>query len=162
MVSQGTVQTTVFADLLSRLGISRQRVPFNLGSEVLPVAVVDSLVDFVAHATAAYRVQDIFTNGVQTAPPVQTVLADTGPLPTGLYNIQVFVAAQEINSYTFEWMDVANAVPVWDQIIAAPDRETLIYQVRLVIVNADERFRIRNRVAGTVAIDYEATILARA
>lgn len=158
----GRIQSTNFQSLLTELGITRANIPFALRSEVTPVVLVGGTVSFLASPTPAYRVQDIFTAGVQTNPASGFILADTGPLLIGLYSIQVVLVALEVNEFVFEFRNAANAANLWTQLIGNDaDRVTLIFTTRLEVQNDNERFRFLTNAASTVAIKYQATILAR-
>ena len=110
----GIVQTTNFPDLLSRMGINRNQIPFELRSEVTPVALVDSGVAFVASPSPAYRVTDVFTTGRQTNPGAGTVLADTGQLTAGSFTLKVILFSDQLNqAFDFEWRDAANAANLY-------------------------------------------------
>ncbi len=149
-----------FDSLLRDLGVNRPTQPFVLDGDVVPVILVDSGVAFTAAPTPAYRVQDVFTAGVQVNPAAGAILADTGQLPLGIYSLQVFIDAREQNSYTFEWRDAANAVNLWVQTLGALDDQGLIFSVRISVDNDNERFRVRTGAASGV-FNYQATILAR-
>ena len=162
----GRIQSTNFQSLLTELGITRNNIPFGLQSEVLPVVLVGGTVSFLAAPTPPYRVQDIFTAGVQVAPAANFVLADTGPLLVGAYSVDSWVQLGEGNTFVFEWRDAANAANLWTmQFSLAGPAGTYFninsFQRRLEIANDNERFRILNLTAGTAGISYQASILAR-
>ena len=160
----GRIQSTNFQALLTELGIVRSNIPFALRSEVTPVVLVGGTVSFLASPTPAYRVQDVFTAGTQLVPPVDTNLADTGPLPIGAYSVKVFFFANESASLVFQWRDAANAANLYVQeFVTGPAGEprTLIFDLRFDVANDNERFRMQNRVVGGVGSRYQATILAR-
>ncbi len=150
-------------NLLKSLGVNRPPTPFTLDGDVVPVILVDSAISFVAAPTPPYRVTDIFTNGVIVAPPVNTILADTGPLLIGSYSIKFFLRVTESNQFNWEWRDVANTANLWQQQMAflADQDGMFIWENRLEIQNDGERFRFSNITAGAVGAGYQATILAR-
>ena len=156
----GNIQTTNFPALLERMGINRNQIPFELRNEVIPVALIDSSVDFLASPSPAYRVPDVFTEGEQVAPGAGTVLADTGPLPVGAYSVVMVMSAGESNRFDIQWRDAANGANL-SQIRVRMVTNTFTFTSRFNVENENERFRILNVAAGTVAIDYNATILAR-
>ncbi len=158
----GRIQSTNFQALLTELGITRNNVPFALRSEVTPVVLVGGTVSFVAAPTPAYRVPDLFTIGLQVAPPVNTVLADTGPLPVGPYSCQFIFTAAEAGTFDLQWRDAANASNLFTMVVlVGTGFPSLVFSTRFNVENANERFRIRNTVVGGVGIGYQATILAR-
>ncbi len=159
MPNQGRVQTTVFPDLLNRLGINRNPFPFTLGSEIVPVALVDSSVS--PPLAPAYGIADWFSGGVFVAPAIGTLFADTGPLPSGAYNIQVMASAREPARLTFEWRNEFNTGN--QRVLDFPvgiDLQT-VFKLRILVQTDNERFRIINDIAGGVAIEYHVQILAK-
>jgi len=147
------------------MGVNRPQQPFTLDGNVVPVVLVDSGVSFVAAPTPPYQVTDIFTNGILTAPAINTILADTGPLPIGPYSVQFTLFAEQEIAMVFEWRDAANAVNLWTQRfglftsgVRLPNYD---FMTRLTIANAGERFRILMDSAGGVGLDFQASILAR-
>ncbi len=158
----GRIQATNFQELLTRLGITRNNIPFVLRSEVSPVVLVGGEVTFTAALTPGYRVTDIFSTGVFVAPAASTVLGDTGPLPRGDYRVQIIIAAQEGNLFDIEWRNVDNTVTlVGIRVITSNEARTLTWETRLSIANDNERFRVSNVSAGNVGIIYSVDILAR-
>jgi len=159
----GRIQSTNFQSLLTDLGITRNNIPFALRSEVTPVVLVGGTVSFIAAPTPAYGVTDIFTAGIVVAPAVNTILADTGPLPVGAYSVQWILTVREQNILAFEWRNAANSADLWLQRLETPPTGEVMPQFssRFNVLNDNERFRIRVASAGTAAIEYQATILAR-
>lgn len=161
----GVVQKPgLFEDILSRLGVNRPLQPFTLDGEIVPVILVDSGVSFVASPTPAYQITDIFTAGVQVAPPVNTVLADTGPLPVGAYTLQILMyCTEDGNDLLFQWRDAPNAANLFQQEIrfGANSMLTFFFQTRLEIKTVNERFRVLNRVVGGVGERFQASIFAK-
>jgi len=158
----GRIQSTNFQSLLTELGITRNNIPFALRSEVTPVVLVGGTVSFVAAPTPAYNVTDIFTLGPTTAPAINTVLADTGPLPIGAYTVQVVVAVEEANTIEFSWRDAPNTADLRQiRLPTATGQFTIVFQTRLNVQNDNERFRVLNLVAGGVGIPYQVTIFAK-
>ncbi len=144
------------------MGINRNPVAFDLRSEVAPVALVDSSVDFSASPNPAYRVVDVFSGGEVVAPAVNTVLADTGPLPVGSYTLQLTINAQENNDFAFQWRDAPNTASLISQVFRnGTITRTLTVVVRFEVQNANERFRILNQQAGNVGIVYQVSIFTR-
>jgi len=157
----GRIQSTNFQALLTELGITRNNIPFALRSEVTPVVLVGGTVSFLASPTPAYRVSDVFTNGVLNNPAAGDILMDTGPLPIGDYTIHMIVRATAVNNYTWEWRNAGNTADLWSQTFALdPTFDNIVeLNFRLSIQNDNERFRavIQALVAGS----YQGTILAR-
>jgi len=152
-----------FEDILTRFGINRPLAAFQLDGDVVPVILVDSAISFTAAPSPAYGVTDVFTAGIQVAPAINTILADTGPLPVGPYTLQWILVVREQNILAFEWRDAANAVNLWTQRLETPPagEDMPQFSTRLNVVNVNERFRIRVASAGTAGIEYQASILAK-
>lgn len=161
MPSKGRIQSKDFVELLIELGVNQNGIPFDLRSEVTPVVLVGGTVSFVAAPTPPYRIQDIFTEGVQTAPPAGTTLADTGPLPVGAYSVVFLTSAGEAAHMRLFWRDVADGVTLWQKEIVTPGIAAERFEIRLQIENAGERFRITNIIVGSATIQYDGTIMAR-
>ena len=145
------------------MGINRNPVAFDLRSEVAPVALVDSSVDFLASPSPAYRVVDTFTQGLLTNPGAGTLLASTGPLPTGPYTVVVqnFAESGGPFIFIFQWRDAANVADLLTfqyQVEVAPRSEQ---SLRLQIENANERFQVLNLAAPGAGIDLQTVIFAR-
>jgi len=158
----GRIQSTNFQSLLTDLGITRNNIPFGLQSEVMPVVLVGGTVSFVAAPIPAYDVNDIFSLGPTTAPAVNTVLADTGPLPIGAYTVQVVVGIEELQSVELQWRDAPNTanLRLW-RLPTSSTQFTHVFNTRLNVQNDAERFRVLNLVAGGVGIAYQVVILAK-
>ncbi len=162
MPSKGRIQSKDFQELLLELGVNQNGIPFDLRSEVTPVVLVGGTVSFVAAPTPAYRVIDIFSAGVQVAPAAGTVLADTGALTTGAFTLQLAINADEVNTFLVEWRNALNtATLVSVRLRLGSGLRPILWNSRFDIENANERVRITNVNAGTVAIEYFASILAR-
>lgn len=166
MPSIGRIQSTNFQDLLTSLGITRNQIPFDLRSEVIPVVLVGGTVSFLASPTPAYGVTDIFTAGPLVAPIAGTVLADTGQLPAGTYTVQAFISMGDSNFIQFQWRDVANAASLWTQdmfniITNVGGPATIQFAARFDVLNTDERFRVIIPGAGGVGVTYQASLLAK-
>jgi len=158
----GRIQSTNFQSLLTELGITRNNIPFALRSEVTPVVLVGGTVSFVAAPTPAYAVTDVFTIGPTTAPAINTVLADTGPLPIGAYTVQVVIGIEEAQSVEFQWRDAPNTANLWNvRLPTTAEVAVVVFNTRLNVQNDNERFRVLNLIAGGVGVPYQATILAK-
>lgn len=144
------------------MGINRNPVAFELRSEVIPVALVDSSIDFLASPTPAYRIVDIFSAGPQVAPAADTVLADTGPLPVGAFTMDFNIMAGETADHDIEWRNAPNTGNLINiRVRTVLGAVTFLWKVRFQIENENERIRVTNVAAGNVGIEYTSTILAR-
>jgi len=156
-------QPGFFEDILRRMGVNRPQQAFTLDGNVVPVVLVDSGVSFVAAPTPPYRVTDRFSLGLVSAPVIDTVLADTGPLPEGPYTVQVMIYVEERAFFEFEWRNAGNTADLINQRITIHPAggEVFLWNTRFQVENANERFRILNVVAGGVGVGFQATIFAR-
>ncbi len=165
MPEVGKIQSTNFQALLTELGITRSDIPFALRSEVTPVVLVGGQVTVESSPTPAYRIQDVFTVGIVVAPAIGTILADTGPLPVGIYGVLVDLFHEEAAgvraNFTFEWRNAANAVNQVSQRWGTLAEGIHTFTIRLQIENADERFRVIAQTAGAVGVPYKVTIFSR-
>jgi len=142
--------------------VNRPQQPFVLDGDVVPVIIADSGVAFTAAPTPPYGVTDIFTIGPQVAPAINTIMADTGPLPVGAYSVKVISFWGERNEMAFEWRDAANAANLWLELIGASVEERMaIWESTFLVENPNERFRMRMNSAGSAGITFQASILAR-
>ena len=117
----------------------------------------------------SYRSTNVFTIGVVQAPAINTILADTGPLPAGTYDVSFQCSSMEdtvaLASIQFEHRDAANAANLafWDN----PMRQAPINEVVYPFfsfgyeLDLNERLRARVTVASTAGRDWNAVILAR-
>ena len=162
----GRIQSTNFQSLLTELGITRNNIPFVLKNDVVPVVLVGGTVSFLAAPTPAYQVTDIFTAGVQVAPAVNFVLADTGPLAVGAFTVQFIFNADENTRFAIQWRDAANAANLWLHEFpllgaAAGGDPRVHFTLRFDVQNQNERFRVLNLIVGTAGNRFQATIMAK-
>ena len=159
----GVVQKPgLFEDLLVRLGVNRPVQPFTLDGDIVPVVLVESGISFVASPTPAYTVTDIFTSGVLTNPAIGIVLAETGPLPTGQYSVQITIYTEVAGIFDFAWRDATDVINLraW-RFKTSLQSPQVSWLTRLTIENINERFRIVNQQAPGAGNDIQALILAK-
>lgn len=112
------ITATAFANVARRLGlIPPPQVPYEISNIVIPVALVDSDITLAATASTALLGTPAST-GNQTAVAADTVLADTGALAAGDYNVTVS-AGQHVTLGNQHFLklqrrDAANAANVWE------------------------------------------------
>ena len=148
-------------DILRRLGVNRPGQPFTLDGDVVPVILIDSGVDFVASPSPAYAVTDIFTAGPQVAPPIGTILADTGQLATGSFTVTAVMSAAEANNWELQWRNAGNTANLRAIEVRVNPGQTIVFNSRFLVENVNERFRLVNLFVGGVGLTYNGTILAR-
>ena len=160
MPSIGRIQSTNFQALLDTLGITRNNIPFNLRSEVSPVVLVGGTVSFIAPATPAYRVPDLFTAGVQVNPADGDLLADTGQLPVGAYTLFAFISGSVDHNFHFQWRDSPNTADLFTNQFFNVARNPFVFgPIRFDVLNANERFRIEQE--GALVGSVQASISVR-
>ncbi|MBI4598008.1 MAG: hypothetical protein HY737_06380 [Candidatus Omnitrophica bacterium] len=155
----------VYTDLVRDLELKGELGELTIGPEVFGVVVLDSLESFVASPQKPNRVGDWFTAGEQIAPAANAVLADTGALAVGVYDVDVFITHNEpgSNRFVLQWRDAANAANLTLQTIRLAEQRSFIhFHLVLEIETANERFRVLVLAAGGAGVQYQASILTRA
>ena len=151
------ITNTFFVTLINRLGV-RPPPPegFELSNVVQPVSIVDS--DVTLSAVVSTQNLDVPASaGELVAPAAAVVLADSGALAVGNWNISIMVSSLgETNlvfSFAVERRDAANAANIWSQIFTQSFQATsgyLLLNFRATVL-VNERIRVISRVpaAGT-------------
>lgn len=117
MPQLASITATFFTSLLTRLGI---RPPFQegylLSNVVQPVSIVDSDISIPA-AVSLPTIDSSNTAGDQTAPAVDTVLADTGALAANDYNLVITCgivnSTSALRGVTLARRNAANSADIW-------------------------------------------------
>jgi len=141
------ITNNFFVNLINRLGL---KPPPGLGwlmsTVVMPVSIVDT--DIALQATVTSIVLDTpFTAGVQTAPAVGFILADTGAQVAGNYALHVEFstngAAAVSAIVALERRNAANAANIWTHLwsVSAAGGATMERNVT-VLLAASERIRV--------------------
>lgn len=166
MPSLARITSTFFTGLINRLGI---RPPFPEGFEmsnvVQPVSIVDSDISFSAVQTSQL-LDTPFTAGVLAAPAANTVLADSGALAEGNYQVYCLMSAADGTagaSFNIQRRNAANAANIWEQALwgigSGPVGQSGIQPVSFrVFLAAGERIRITNRLAGGAGSAFQASL----
>lgn len=158
-----TVDLTRLLQIRGPLGI------LNVLDTIVPVVNMGDVVSSTVNVQQPrYRTSDIFSNGWTTNAVAGTVLADTGALAEGIYD--VILQASSYTNVTEQRVEVqfrnaANTANLasWDHglsMIAQGNTPTLGYTVALDFA-ANERLRIIQVVAGVVTQGLAAIIFAR-
>jgi len=139
---------------LGRLSVADMVVPVvSMGNVVNPT--VDIL-------QPSFRSTDVFGGSV-LAPGINTVLADTGQLPAGVYDIFVAMESTTAGSSRFQLQhrDAANAVNLMTaDFVTGIQRGPWSFPLAYELVT-DERLRILNIDASTAGQFWSAQIFAR-
>lgn len=158
------------ADLIRVLNIRGALGVLDVADVIIPTISVGQLSPLeVTLFTAVFRSTDIFSNGSILGPAGGTVLADTGPLPAGTYDVLLFGSTTDINGsnvgIAFEHRNAANAanLAVFLQLLQS---QTVLANVMPRIsfayeLAANERMRMVNNSNSDAADRYVATIFAR-
>jgi len=154
------------ADLIRSLGLVGQVGKLNFLDVVVPVVVLaDVRTPTVEVSQPQFRSTDVFSNGKQLAAPINTVLADTGQLAAGTYDILIITSGAETDgrlAHLVEHRDAANAATLMTFAITdtggqgiVGNQYTFAYEF-----GADERLRILNDIAYGANLAASATIFA--
>lgn len=158
------------ADLVRLLQIQGPLGLLNVLDVVIPTVSMGQVVPLdVEVRTPVFRSTDIFSNGILLAPVANTVLADTGALADGNYDVQLAMQSNSAltndESFRVEHRNAANAanLAVWDYLVlngasAAYFYAGLTFAYQLA---SNERLRIINPKATTAGRSQVATIFAR-
>lgn len=157
-----------FPDLLNRLGIQPPLVaPFwYLSNVIQPVSLVDQEVDITTIASPVLFGGLPSSAGFINNPAANAILADTGQLPAGNYDLKVWVSLYSDTTgngaMVLERRDAANAANIWSAEIMACAAGASSFQnierTLSVPLQENERFRIRNVVALAGTATVQATI----
>jgi hypothetical protein len=162
MASLSRITGTFFVNLINRLAV-RPPPPqgFELSSIVQPVSIVDS--DIQLSAILSTLSMDLpATGGEITSPAALSVLADTGQLAAGTYNILAILGTDFLaggaTSFRLQRRDAANAVNVWTQLMILQTSGAAFFvfsgTMRFLL---NERLRIQNN-ATTATNTVQASI----
>jgi hypothetical protein len=161
------ISATFFTTLLNRLGIRPPfDEPFILSNLVQPVSIVDQ--DLLLSVNASSVVYGTpFSAGMQAAPVINTVLADTGQLAVGTWQFDIWLEVFDgvVNGQIgLQHRDAANAANIWDQQIqhGTTGQGYITRQFSIAkTITLNERVRVICIVAGGAASRYHANIFAK-
>lgn len=150
-----TVQGLNLQTLLDRLGV-KAIVRHVYEPLVLPVAIVDAAAVSLSATVTPQTLGLPVSQGIITAGAAGALLADTGQLAAGNWNIAVLLASTEPAGGTGNMViarrNAANGADIWAELLSAG------YFSLRVTVALNERILVRmNRVAAA-NIDYQASI----
>jgi len=149
MPSLSQITNNFFVSLINRLGV-RPPPPesFVLSNVVQPVSIVDSDISIPAVLTTQ-RLDAPFSAGVLVAPVANTLMADTGALPAGDYQLLIWVGIGNVagsGDFFIQRRDAANAANIWQQ-LCFMNTNGPGYQLTPLVVTlaANERIRVFTR-----------------
>lgn len=162
------ITNTFFVDLINRLGVRPAFIDgFLLSNVVQPVSIVDTNVQFQAVQTSQ-TLGVPATQGIIASPVgAGVLLADTGPLPVGIWSFFMMVSSDFGGSggygdFFLQRRDAANATNIWTQSlkIGRDGENQVVLGITSEIV-ANERIRLITNGAWTVGITAHANIWSK-
>lgn len=154
------------ADLIRALSVVGQIGKLRVVDIVIPTISLGNVIQQTVQVlTPAYRSTDIFSAGVAITPAAATVLADTGGLPAGTYDVQVHMSTtEETNRGNFEFQH-RNSGDTVTLMTAAYAVNRLGYGLTKISfgyeLGDNERLRVLNIIVGGAGDRYAAVIYAR-
>lgn len=153
--------------LLSFFGLTadgREDLSVNVVGEVLPTVLVGSLVTLSANSTPMVHGVP-YTIGESVAPAANTVLADTGPLAAGTYNVRLIVSGLNVTAswrsdFRLQRRDAANLANIWSQVFQVWEGAPIYDAVFAITVAANERIRIITVAATSAGEPVQASLWA--
>ncbi len=167
--SVSRITATFFVSLINRLGV---RPPpqdaFLLSNVVQPVSIVDAETGIiVSNAPIIYGLP--LSAGPLAAPAINTVLADTGALLAGSYDIKLWFFSYDAavaNQAELQYRDAANAASNWLQRVGnlgnGPPSGSLLELEFSLTLQASERVRVILITAAGASSVYHASLFVRA
>ena len=163
------VDPEVLVDLTRLLQIRGPLGVLNVLDTIVPVVSLGNVVTpTITVLQPAFRSTDVFSNGIQINQAAGTVLADTGQLPAGVYDLLIQMAGDnnEANQrIAFEHRNAANSanLATWDYLLHMNVDDTkswgpfpLAYELE-----NNERIRLVQIAAGQVLRSTDGVIFAR-
>jgi hypothetical protein len=157
-----TVDLTRLLQIRGPLGV------LNVLDTIVPVVNMgDVATSTVKILQPAFRSTDIFSEGVQIQQPANTLLADTGALAEGVYDVNINMTSGllEVNqTFQVQWRNAANSanLAVWPHVIRMVDANSISISLALALdFGATERLRILQMLASGINSDAAAVIFAR-
>jgi len=161
--------TVLIADLLQFLSVRGSLGRLPLADVVVPViSLGDVRTREVNILTPAFRSVDVFSNGMQVQQAAGTVLADTGPLAAGTFDVRVILSSDADDDVSVEIdlehrnaADAAN-LAVWTHPLRSTGPDTIHYDYAFGYEFAvNERLRAVQTRLAPAARQYTAVIFAR-
>ncbi len=152
------------ADLIRDLQVVGTLGVLNVSDGIVPVYLLGQRTAFQFEVQDPfYAAGEVFTEDEQTNPAANFILADTGQLPAGTYDLIYTVnqsSAAVDMSARFQHRNAANAADINSWLIGLVSKETL--RLRWALTCAEnERFRVLNISAPGAGVLVQATIEAR-
>lgn len=157
------------ADLVRLLTVRGPLGVLNVADIVVPtVSLGDVVTPSINIRSPSFRSTDVFSAGLQAPPPINTVLADTGPLNAGIYDMIIVSAVSTTagSGILHQHRNAANTATLMEFLgLVGPDADLIFRGTQRMVFSyefaANERFRILNDTAGPVGSLFAFTIFAR-
>jgi len=156
------------ADLIRLLRIVGPLGRLSVSDVVVPVVNMGDVVTrFVTVVEPGFRATDIFSNGFILNAATNAILADTGALPAGTYDIQLQMSSNADEASTGFMVQLRNAansatVVEWPYAMRGGILNTIIADMTVALeIGANERLRILNIIVGAGIDRVAAAIFAR-
>jgi len=159
------------ADLVRVLSVRGSIGVLDVADVIVPTISVGSLSPLeVAVRAPVFSSTDVFSEGTQTAPAAAALLADTGALPAGTYDMMFMCASDDMGStgrfIAIQHRDAANAATLATWIF--PVGTTTVSRIPAIwpmhsfsyFLAQNERLRAVNVITASAGSHYNATIFA--
>jgi len=160
-----TVDLTRLLQIRGPLGV------LNVLDTIVPVVNMGDVVTrTVTVLQPSFRSSDVFSNGILNGPAANTILADTGALAEGVYDLimsfQTFDVPNALSAFVVEHRNAANAanLAVWNYLTLSDNtvnRVAYPNQMFAYEFSLNERLRISNNVGVPIGFGMTAVIFAR-
>lgn len=146
-------------DIIRDLQVAGTLGVLNVSDGIVPVYLLGQRTAFAFEVqTPSFDAAEWFSVGELTNPG-STVLADTGQLVAGTYDVQIIVESSAAGSMRFEHRNAANAADVNAQFISTNVGGGSVWSLALTAL-ANERFRVFNIAAPGAGVLVQASVLA--
>jgi len=160
------------ADLIALLSIKGAIGKLPLADIVIPVVNLGDVVTAAVEVRGpVFRSTDVFSEGTQTAPGAGDILADTGALMVGEYDVMFMCGADDVGSagrfISIEHRNAANdtTLATWLYPVNATtvSKTTTLWPMHgfSYVLGDNERLRAVNVIASSAGSHFDATIFAR-
>lgn len=135
----------------------------NVLDTVIPIVSLGNVVDpTIQVEQPSFTVGQFFTAGIITAPAAGAVLADTGQLPAGVYDVVVTLANSENssvhNAFIVAHRNAADTADLSTWNFATIGGQLVSAYAKVLALN--ERIRVTAQIAGSASRKYTANIFA--
>lgn len=153
-------------DLTRLLQIRGPLGVLNVLDTIVPVVNMGDVVPRTVRVEApSFRSTDVFSNGPQTNQVINTILADTGALAAGIYDLSWWAGAADTDTDAFIAMEHRNAantanLAIWNT-LAHVETGNFVPPLLGYELAINERLRLRQGIAGSLNHPFNGVIFAR-